>query len=136
MAEVAAILGGGRRLVEVTLVGERRMARMNRRYRGRRGAAEILTFDYGAAAGGCADDPRGEILICGKRLVAGARRAGVSRRAYLLRLLAHGLCHLKGHSHRGEAAGARMEAVERRCLEGLLSAREIGRLFPRDKRRE
>jgi len=33
--------------VGVTLIGRRRMAYLNRLYKGRRGAAEILTFPYG-----------------------------------------------------------------------------------------
>jgi rRNA maturation RNase YbeY len=115
--------------VEVTLVGERRMAMLNRDYKGRRGAAEILTFDYGPRRSASPDDPRGEILLCWKRLAAGARRRGVSSEAYLLRLLVHGLLHLAGHSHRTEKSAVRMEAAERRALEGILDRRELDRIF-------
>jgi len=136
MIEAAARVGGGGRFVEVTLVGERRMAMLNRRYKGRRGAAEILTFDYGSECGESPDDPRGEILICWKRLEPGARSRGVSSGAYLLRLLVHGLCHLTGLSHRTEDRAARMEAAERRALEGMLSRRDLDRLFEQSTRRE
>lgn len=129
MEEAAARVGGGARPVEVTLVGERRMAELNRRYKGRRGAAEILTFDYGSGRGGAPDDPRGEILICWKRLESGARRTGVPRETYLLRLLVHGLCHLAGHSHRTGAGADAMEAAERRALEGIVDPRRLDRLF-------
>lgn len=131
MSEVAGRVHGGGRHVEVTLVGERRMALLNRRYKARRGAAEILTFDYGTERGASPDDPRGEILICWKRLESGARRWGVPPRAYLLRLLAHGLCHLAGHSHGTDGRARRMEAAERRALEGTLPRRQLDRLFPR-----
>ncbi|MDD3643415.1 MAG: rRNA maturation RNase YbeY [Candidatus Krumholzibacteria bacterium] len=129
MAEVAARVDGAGRPVEVTLVGERRMAALNGRYKGRRGAAEMLTFDYGTGRGASPEDPRGEILICWKRLEAGARSRGVSPGAYLLRLLAHGLCHLAGRSHGTDLRAARMEAAERRALEGIVSRRDIERLF-------
>lgn len=129
MTRAAARVSGGAGPVEVTLVGERRMAMLNRSYKGRRGAAEILTFDYGEQGGASPDDPRGEILLCWKRLATGARRRGVSARAYLLRLLVHGLCHLAGHSHGTDERAARMESAERRALEGILTRRELDRIF-------
>ena len=118
-------------IVEVNLVGERRMARLNREYRGRRGAAEILTFSYiddmKDPAGG--ETPAGEIYLCWKALAAGARRRKVSRQIYALRLLAHGLCHLKGFGHADPRSERKMEEVERSLLEGHCAERELERLF-------
>ncbi|MBN1884492.1 MAG: rRNA maturation RNase YbeY [Candidatus Krumholzibacteriota bacterium] len=113
--------------VELTLVGERRMADLNRTYRNRRGAAEILTFPYGPDGGG--EDPVGEIFLCWKRIEAGARDRGVEPRHWLLRLVAHGLMHLRGHLHADPAAARRMERAERRVLEGFISPRVLDRLF-------
>jgi probable rRNA maturation factor len=135
MRAVAARVDGGGRPVEVGLVGERRMAMLNRRYKGRRGAAEILTFDYGTGRGASPEDPRGEILICWKRLEARARGLRVSPGAYLLRLLAHGLCHICGYSHGTENLAARMEAAERRALGSTVSRRDLDRLFGAARRR-
>lgn len=129
MMEALGLRGAGGRRIEVTLVGERRMAGLNRKYKGRRGAAEILTFAYDDDPSPRGEDPAGEILICWKRLAASAARLGVSRRAYLLRLVAHGLSHLEGFSHweDGEAEG--MEKREREILEGMVSGRDLARMF-------
>jgi len=119
--------GSGR--IDVTLVGERRMAALNREYRGRRGAAEILTFVYGGDPRPAGEGPAGEILICWKKLEESAARLGVSRRAYLLRLVAHGLSHVEGFTHGEDAQALRMEAREREMLDGVVGERYIGRMF-------
>ncbi len=117
-------------VVEVNLVGERRMAHLNRTYKGRRGAAEILTFPYPAERGQrAAERPVGEICLCWTRLRRGAAAAGVSERSYVLRLFVHGVVHLRGYRHDTAAAEARMEAVEKRILAARLSGRELKRLF-------
>lgn len=118
-------------LIEVNLVGERRMARLNRAYKNRRGAAEILTFSYlDDETGEEADDgPAGEIYICWKKLMAGAEARRVSRKAYLLRLVVHGLCHLEGYSHDSPENELKMEKAEKRRLAGHLPERVLDRLF-------
>jgi rRNA maturation RNase YbeY len=118
-------------LVEINLIGERRMAELGRIYRRRQGVSEILTFSYGTYAGGEEDgeDAVGEIFLCWTRLAAGARRRGVSPEHYMLRLLAHGLCHLKGYRHDDEKGERKMEEVESRMLLGLMPKDVIARLF-------
>ena len=118
--------------VELTLVGERRMAALNRAWRDRRGATAILTFPYGEDGGG--EDPVGEILICWKRLEAGARLRGVAPGRWLLRLVAHGLMHLRGHVHGDEASTRRMERAERKILAAVVGPRTLDRLFGGDRR--
>jgi probable rRNA maturation factor len=116
-------------IVEINLVGERRMVELNKRYRGRRGASEILSFSYGSEPGLGQDDSIGEIYLCWPRLTRGAQRRKVDDKEYALRLIAHGLCHLKGYSHGNEAEERKMEEVEKRLLQGLLSDEVIKRLF-------
>ena len=107
------------------------MAELNRLYRGRRGASEILTFPYSGQPGGeeAGEDALGEIFICWKRLESGAKRRRVSSRDYLLRLIAHGLCHLKGFRHHDEEAERTMEEVEQKLLRGFVSNEALVRLF-------
>ena len=118
-------------LVEIDLVGERRMAELNRMYRRRRGASEILTFPYTPGPGErvAGEDAVGEIILCWARLEAGARRRRVEPAHYMLRLIVHGLCHLKGHRHDSEESESRMEEVERKLLRGLIPKEAIARLF-------
>jgi rRNA maturation RNase YbeY len=117
--------------VEISLIGERRMAELNRRYKGRRGAAEILTFAYGDpdSGAGRGDDPCGEVFLCWKKLVSGAARRRVSNRDYLLRLVAHGLCHIKGYGHSDDQSYRMMEKAEKKYLAGMVSETAMARLF-------
>ncbi len=121
----------GDRQVEVTLIGERRMAVLNREYKGRRGAAEILTFVYDDDPSPAGEGPSGEILICWKKLAASAARLGVSRRAYLLRLIAHGLSHLEGFTHGNDVDAEGMEVREREILEGAVTGKDVAKMFRR-----
>ncbi len=129
LVEALGSRGAGDRRVDVTLVGERRMAGLNREYRGRRGAAEILTFVYDDDPSPRGEGPAGEILICWKRLAASAARLDVSRRAYLLRLVAHGLSHIEGFSHGNEGEAERMEKREGEILEGMVPERDLARML-------
>ena len=129
LVEALGARGADDRRVDVTLVGERRMASLNREYKGRRGAVEILTFVYDDDSFPRGEDPAGEILICWKKLAASAARLHVSRRAYLLRLVAHGLSHLEGFSHRDEGEAERMENREREILKGIVPERDLARMF-------
>ncbi|MDD4857554.1 MAG: rRNA maturation RNase YbeY [Candidatus Krumholzibacteria bacterium] len=114
--------------VEVNWIGERMMTRLNRSYKKRTGAAEILTFPcHGPDP--AREAPIGEIYLCRTRVLRGARRRRVSVRSYAARLLVHGLFHLRGHRHDDARSEARMEAAEERLLLALLPRGEVERLF-------
>ncbi len=129
LAALCAPIPPRRAAVTVAVVGERRMAALNRRYKGRRGSAEILTFPCGRVPGQREETPIGEICLCWARLERGARGRGVSARSYAARLVVHGLMHLGGRRHATPAEERRMEAVERRELRRVLAARVVERLF-------
>lgn len=117
--------------VEVNLVGERTMAELNRRYRNRKGAAEILTFPYGNEPGvdtGC-ESSFGEIYLCGRSIERGARKREVSSTVYMARLIIHGLLHLTGRRHDSGDRERGMEVLEKKYLHELLSEDEVERLF-------
>ena len=79
---VAARLAPRDARVGVIWIGERTMARLNRVYKKRTGAAEILTFPCAGAPAPEGEALLGEICLCWPRLVRGARLRGVSPRAY------------------------------------------------------
>ena len=126
---VAARLAPRDALVGVVWIGERTMARLNRVYKKRTGAAEILTFPCAGAPAPEGEALLGEICLCWPRLVRGARLRGVSPRAYGARLVVHGIMHLRGHRHDDPRSAGRMEAAEARCLKRHCSGREVKRLF-------
>lgn len=99
--------GGG---VCARIVGTRSMAGLNRRYRGKAGATDVLSFPSGEE-----DDSGltylGDIAICGPVAAEAAGEQDISLEVALRRLLLHGLLHLLGHDH--EADGGRMARKER-----------------------
>jgi probable rRNA maturation factor len=117
--------------LNVILIGERKMALFNRRYKKRRGPAEILTFPY-------SDDDKfsegdltllGEIVLCWRSLCKGARYRGVSSEVYMIRLVVHGIFHLLGHSHSNAEKAEEMEKAEMNCLLSYFDREEVDKLF-------
>jgi len=121
--------GEGR--VNVVLIGEKRMSYFNRKYKYRKGGAEILTFPYQGFPDGREGKPPlvGEIFLCWSPIARSASRRGVKIRSYILRLVIHGLLHLKGYSHSNEAEEERMEEEEKRYLRPFIEKEELDRLF-------
>ncbi len=97
----------------VRLAGEAEMRALNREYRGRDRATDVLSFPLGEAlpAGGLY---AGDVLICVPLAEAQARRQGHSLARELLLLSIHGLLHLKGMDH--ETDGGRMLRLQQRLF--------------------
>jgi probable rRNA maturation factor len=131
MRRVASAIAPKRALVEVCLVGSRTMAALNRTYRHRRGVSEILTFSYrdDPSAGLGSEGAVGEVVFCWPAIESAARKRGVPAAAFLLRLLVHGLLHLKGYRHDDAGSVRAMERVERRFLRGYLDESVVTELF-------
>jgi rRNA maturation RNase YbeY len=96
--------------VGVRFCSERSMAEANRRYRGKSGSTDVLSFPSGEPAeeGGVY---LGDILIAVPVAARAARAAGQPLEAELRRLLLHGLLHLLGYDH--ETDGGTMQRKER-----------------------
>ena len=105
--------------VTVRVVDEAEMARLNERYRGGRGATDVLAFAYGDPA--CAEAERafGDLVICAAVVEREAARRGRPLRAHWAHIAVHGALHLLGYGHE-EAEQARvMEGRERELLEAM-----------------
>jgi probable rRNA maturation factor len=90
--------------------------RLNRDYRRRDYATNVLTFAYGAARGEALE---GDIVLCAPVVAREARERGLSLRAHYAHLAVHGALHLQGHDHDEARAATRMEARERRIMARL-----------------
>lgn len=97
--------------VTVRLVGEAEGRALNRDYRGKDYATNVLTFEYGP-------DPEsgaltGDIVLCAPVVAREAAEQGIAPAAHYAHLTVHGLLHLQGWDHeRGAAEAQAMEAVE------------------------
>jgi probable rRNA maturation factor len=102
--------------VGVRIVSARTMAGLNRRFRGKPGPTDVLSFpaepgeDVGLAY-------LGDIAICGPVAAEAAGRGRNRIEGELKRLLLHGLLHLLGYDH--ETDGGKMARRERALRKSL-----------------
>jgi len=115
----AALAGSGAGTAEITvrLVGEAESADLNKRYRGKRGATNVLSFTYDVAPGkaGLA----GDLVICVPVVLREAAQQDKRPRAHWAHMLVHGILHLRGYDHLQESDAVIMEAQEVRVLKRL-----------------
>ncbi len=123
---ILAAVGEPRAELSLDLVGDRRMRRLNRRYRKQDAPTDVLAFSL-REAGGPISSLLGDVVIS---LDAAARQAtarGHSLDQEVTTLLIHGVLHLYGYDHeRGEREARRMRRRERAVLRSL---GRIPRLF-------
>ena len=94
---------------------------LNRDYRGRDGATNVLSFSGLAEGGIGAGAPvlLGDIVVAYETAAAEAKAEGIGLAEHLSHLVIHGMLHLLGHDHEQEADAVRMERLESRVLTGL-----------------
>ena len=99
--------------VTVRYVAEAEGRRLNREFRGRDHATNVLTFVYSTRP------LAGDIVICAPVVAREAREQGKASQAHHAHLLVHGLLHLQGLDHEAPAEARRMERRERAILARL-----------------
>jgi probable rRNA maturation factor len=109
-----------RRPAALTLrvVGEAEGRRLNRRWRSRDQATNVLSFAQPRLPG-LRPDMLGDIVLCAPVIAREARQRGIAARAHWAHLVTHGVLHLLGHVHERARDARRMQALERRVLAGL-----------------
>lgn len=114
--------------LSVDMVGDGRMRRLNRVYRGIDRPTDVLAFAMREAGG--PDSPLlGDVVISLPAAVRQAAQAGHSVDREVAVLLVHGLLHLLGYDHeREEAEASRMRREERAIFRSL---EPVPRLFTR-----
>lgn len=116
----AAMLSG---VAEVTirLVGEAEGRRLNREYRGKDYATNVLTFVYDDAVmpDALTGVLAGDLVICVPVVLREATSQGKTPDAHFAHLVVHGMLHLQGHDHEEEADAVVMEQLEREILAAL-----------------
>jgi len=100
--------------VTLRIVGEREGGALNRKFRGRNYATNVLTF--------CYRDKRrlaGDIVLCAPVIAREARAQGKALEAHYAHLTVHGLLHLQGYDHDDSRKARIMEAREVAILRQL-----------------
>lgn len=101
--------------VTVRIVGVPEGRRLNRDFRRKDYATNVLTFVYGPQDGVL----QGDLVMCAPVVAREARQQGKSLDAHYAHLLVHGLLHLQGLDHESDGEAERMERRERRILKSL-----------------
>lgn len=115
---VRLALGAEAPAVTVRVVGMAEGAALNARYRGRRGATNVLSFPAAALPGG-ARPLLGDIVLTAPVVLREAAAQGKEPRAHWAHLVIHGCLHLRGYDHQEAGDAGVMEARERRLLASL-----------------
>lgn len=105
--------------VAVRLVGEDEGRELNREYRGRDYATNVLTFVYGDEMPLEGMPLYGDLVLCVPVVVREAAEQGKAVEAHFAHLMVHGMLHLQGFDHEEPAEAEVMEALETEILAGL-----------------
>ena len=132
-AVAAALVGAGLDPAdwEVAILGcdDARIADLNRQFRGKEAATNVLSWPSrdlsppGAGAPAIVPDPAdpelGDIAISWDRVEAEARAGGIPLHDHALHLLVHGTLHLLGYDHVDDDDATVMETLEAEALASL-----------------
>ena len=100
--------------VSLVLTDDAAIRRLNRDYRGKDAATNVLSFPTIEAPG-----LLGDIVLARETIMREAADKGASFKSHVTHLIIHGLLHLLGHDHQTEAEAAVMEAIEIAALAKL-----------------
>ena len=90
--------------LSIALVGQGRIRELNKKYRGKNRATDVLAFP---------GDGLGEIIICLREVKKNAKRYRSNSEKELARVLIHGILHLLGYDHeKSEQAAEKMREKE------------------------
>ena len=116
----AALAGrrGGRVEVNIALFGPRDARRLNRDWRQKDYATNVLSFPYRPEPGE-KSVLIGDLAICPAVVAREAKEQGKRVRDHFAHLTVHGVLHLLGYDHENERDALEMEAIERKALAKL-----------------
>jgi probable rRNA maturation factor len=108
--------------LSIRIVGEDEGRALNRHYRGKDYATNVLSFPAELPEGlpkGVKLPLLGDLVICAPVVAREAAEQGKPLNDHYAHLTVHGALHLLGWDHENEADAEAMEALERQILAGL-----------------
>lgn len=112
---VRAALGRKRQPVNIALLNRSDARALNREFRRKDYATNVLSFPYDPLPGN-KSPLLGDLVLCPAVIAREAREQGKQPRDHFAHLTIHGVLHLLGHDHETDADAERMEALEVRIL--------------------
>ncbi|ADJ27307.1 rRNA maturation RNase YbeY [Nitrosococcus watsonii] len=106
--------------VTIRVTDENEAAELNRRYRRKEGATNILSFPFEIPSCVPFDIPLlGDLIICAPVVAREALEQAKKEQDHWAHLVVHGVLHLLGFDHQQEVEAQQMEALEVTILESL-----------------
>jgi probable rRNA maturation factor len=98
----------------VVLGSDALVRRLNRTYRGKDAATNVLSFPFQRPPGAGPEDAAylGDVVLAAEIVRLEARERGIEPRHHLQHLVVHGLLHLLGYDHQTDTAAEEMERLE------------------------
>lgn len=93
-------------------VSKQKMAELNKKYRHKKEATNVLSFGTGLSK----ELGAGTVVVCPKVAAEEAKRYGFTQKNWMTRLIVHGILHLAGYDHKVAQDILEMEKVEREAL--------------------
>ncbi len=106
----AALAGDA--VATLRIVDEAEGRQLNRDFRNKDYATNVLTFEYGPDDAIEGTPMSGDIVLCAPVVTREAREQGKTLEAHYAHLTVHGMLHLQGYDHIDETEAAAMEALE------------------------
>jgi probable rRNA maturation factor len=112
-------LAGANKDMEFTIriVGEREACELNRKWRGKNKATNVLSFPAGHTR--FAPGLLGDIILCAPIILREAREQNKQPNAHWAHMVIHGLLHLMGYDHTRKKDAEIMETIEIEKLQSL-----------------
>jgi probable rRNA maturation factor len=102
----------------VRIVDEAEITALNRQYRGKEGATNVLSFPYEAIPG-VASDLLGDVVICAPVVASESVAQNKPLDAHWAHIVIHGVLHLLGYGHHQDDEAHKMEVRETELLDSL-----------------
>ncbi len=102
----------------VRVVDEAEITALNREYRGKEGATNVLSFPY-VDMPGVATDLLGDVVICAPVVASEAVTQNKPLEAHWAHMVVHGVLHLVGFDHQLDTEAQQMENRETELLTSL-----------------
>ncbi len=104
----------------IRFVGENEGRELNRDYRGKDYATNVLTFAYADGEEPAEDDPvQADLVLCVDVLLREAAERSIPVAQHAAHLIVHGVLHAQGYDHEDDDEAAEMEGLESEILQGL-----------------
>ena len=102
----------------IRVVDEAEITALNRQYRGKEGATNVLSFPYEAIPG-VASDLLGDVVICAPVVASESVAQNKPLDAHWAHMVIHGVLHLLGYDHHQDDEAHKMEVRETELLDSL-----------------